>query len=331
MSKLYNTLLLITGLALAGNTVAAGDPLVEKKKTYTKTYSVSNSDKISLENKFGELKINTWAKNEVKVDVTITAEASTDERAQRILDKITIEDGKSGSGVYFKTKIGNDNNQKWDKEKGEKQGFNIEYIVYLPAHNPLYASNEFGPMSIGDYNGEVVLQSKFGSLTAGKLTNAKKVSVEFGKANIASVNNGDLSIKFSRAEVTNLDGEIDAHFEHCSGVKLGINNSVKALTVKNSFTNLYLDLSTDLSANFDIRTSFAEVQNKSNFNIKKEGEDEERRGPKFDFQWTGKAGSGSREMKIKTNFGNVTLGHNLPFDTNDDKKDKSDKKRTRNI
>ena len=95
--KKYSFPLFIACL-LTSAQVVAGDPKVEKKKTYTKSYNVSNSDKISLTNQFGELKISTWDKNEVKATVTITAEASTDEKAQAILDNIIIEDGKTNDG-----------------------------------------------------------------------------------------------------------------------------------------------------------------------------------------------------------------------------------------
>ncbi len=77
----------------------------KKRKTYTKSYNVSTSDRISFTNQFGELKINTWDKNEVKATVTITAEASTDEKAQAILDHITIEDGKNSDGVILQNKV----------------------------------------------------------------------------------------------------------------------------------------------------------------------------------------------------------------------------------
>jgi hypothetical protein len=328
--KAYSTSLLFTTLALS--TLANDtDPLVEKKKNYSKSYSVSNSDKVSIDNQFGEMKISTWDKNEVKVEVTITAEAGTDERAQAILDNIKIEDGKSGSSVWFKTKMGNDNNNNNRREKGEKTSFSIDYVVMVPARGILDASNQFGPMSIGDYNGEVELESKFGSLTAGKLTNAKRVSVEFGKANIAGMKNGKLSIKFSRGLVSNLDGSVKADFEHCSGVKLIVDNDTKELNINNSFTKLYLDVTTNLSASFDISTSFCDVRNNTSFTINKEGDDEDRRGPKFDFKYSGKAGSGSTTMRIKSSFGDVTVGHNISFDVEaEDKKDK-DRKRTRNI
>lgn len=322
--KKHSIPLLFTCL-LSSTLVMAGDPVVEKKKTYTKSYTVSNSDKISFNNQFGELKINTWDKNEVNVTVTITAEASTDEKAQAILDHISIEDGKSNDGVYFKTKLDKQKDQKWNK--GEKQGFHIDYVVNMPARNPLFAKNEFGPMSIDDYNGEVTLESKFGSLTTGKLSNVKRVQVEFGKATIGSLNNGSLIIKFSKASIDNLDGNVNAVFEYCDIAKLRVDNDTKALTIKNSFSNLYLDVNSNISANYDISTNFGDLHNKTNFEIKEEKDDKDDHGPRFNKRFLGKSGSGNTDMKIKSEFGQVTLGHNLNIDMNKEKdKDKNKNK-----
>lgn len=323
--KRCSILFLIAGLITTTSHVFAEDPTVEKKKTYTKSYNVSSNDKISFTNQFGELQINTWDKNEVKATVTITAEANTDEKAQAILDRISIEDGKTNEGVFFKTKFSNQKD-KW--EKGEKQGFHIDYVVYVPARNALMAKNDFGPMTIGDYSGEVTLESKFGSLTTGKLNNVKKVTIEFGKGTIGGINNGNLVIKFSKASVNNLDGSVNAVFEYCDIAKLRVDNSTKELTVKNSFSNLYLDLNVNISANFDISTNFGELHNKTNFDIKEENQDNNRHGPRFNKRYQGKAGSGSTDMKIKSEYGQITLGHNLNIDMNKDKKDK-DKNRNR--
>jgi hypothetical protein len=292
-------------------TARAGEPEVEKKKTYSKSYTVSSNDKISISNQFGELKINTWDKNEAKIDVTITAEASTDEKAQDILDRISIEDGKNGSEVYFKTKFSKEKDKNWGK--GEKQSFHIDYVAYVPARNPLNAHNEFGPMTIGDFNGEVWLQSKFDSLTTGKLTNVKKLNVEFGKANIGSISNGKVEIKFSKASIDNLDGDVDVNFEFCDVARLKIDNDTKEVDINNKFSQLYLDVNTNISANFEINTSFGELKNKTNFQIREEGEyaDDRHHGPKFDKKYTGKTGSGSTTMKIRSEYGQVTLGHNL--------------------
>ena len=199
-----------------------GDYKVEKKKNYSKSYPLSGNDKIKLDNSFGEMKITTWEKNEVKVDVAITVRANTEETAQKLLDNIKIQDGKEGNGVYFKTNINNnkhwgnnhdDDGDKKGKGKNHNTSMEINYTVYMPAGNPIEAANSFGPMIVPDLSGVAEITSKFGNLTCGKLSNNKELSVEFGKATIKHINGGEVSIKFSDAEINKLSGEVKASFE----------------------------------------------------------------------------------------------------------------------
>jgi hypothetical protein len=318
---LSTALLLLT----ATWTFASGDPDVEKKKTYSKTYSLSSNDKVSISNQFGETKILTWSKSEVQVDVTIIGKANSDERAQEIVDRISIEDGKNASGVFFKTKMKNQN-QSWeknDKKGSHNEGMEINYEVHMPASNPLALENQFGKAFVPDMTGAVEISSKFGELTAGKLSNVKKLEIEFGTGTVESVTNGDISIKFSKAQINKMSGAIKT-YQSYSGVKLMIDNSVTSLTVKNEFTELMLDVSADLSASYDVYTNFSELRNKTDFKIKEE--DEDHHGPKFDHQYSGKSGSATLAIKVKSNFGDVIIGHNLAFDVNDDKEEKKERK-----
>ncbi|HLO83195.1 MAG TPA: hypothetical protein VK166_19665, partial [Chitinophagaceae bacterium] len=132
------------------------EPLAVKTKTYSKSYPLSSNEQVTLDNQFGEMKITTWDKNEIKVDVNIEAKANTDELAQKILDNIYIEDGRSG-GVYFRTKMKNQkNNWNHDGKKDYKEmGMKIDYVVYMPSANPLNATNQFGAMIIPDFRGPV--------------------------------------------------------------------------------------------------------------------------------------------------------------------------------
>lgn len=324
--KVPSLLLLVLGLSF--NTAKASDePLVEKTKTYTKTYSLNSSDKVSFNNQFGDIKINTWEKNEVKVDVTLTGKGNTEQVATEILNRLSVEDGKNSSGVYFKTKIGN-----WENgSRHNNTGFNINYVVYMPAGNPLSIDNQFGKTIMGDYNGEFSLNQQFGPFTAGKLANVKRLHIEFsGGSSIESINGGDINIKFSRTLISRIEGNVKANFEHCGGIKLGVDNSVKSLTIKNSFNELNLEVSNNLSANFDIHTSFAEVNNKTSFPIKEKDEDDDSHGPKFDHDYSGKSGNGTVPIKVKTEFGEVKIGHSLNFDINE-KEEKKEKRKSRSV
>lgn len=320
---LYITLTVILFTWSSGALAAGNDPLVEKKKTYSKSYTVGSNEKISLNNSFGEMKFSTWNKNEVKVDIVIIAKAATEEKAQEILNKIHIEDGKNSSGVYFKTQIDNMNNNKNNNENSDnnkngngnkkkdknykQEGMEINYMVYLPAGSPLDASNSFGAMIIGDYKGEVSLESKFGSLTAGNLANVKQVSVEFGKADIAAINNGKVTIKFSKAVLGKFSGNVSSNFEFCEVVNLALDNSITQLNIRSSYSTLEIGLNKGLSASFNVKTSFGDVDNHSPFDIKEEDDGNQKHGPKFDKQYYGTAGGGTAKITIKSEFGTVKL------------------------
>src|SRR4030095_13729599 len=157
------------------------EPKYKKTKSYSKSYSLSGSDKISLSNQFGEMKLITWEKSEIKVDVSITGKSNDEKRAQQIVDRISIQDGKDGNGIYFKTKFADENDRDDDHDKNghTNEGMDIDYVVYLPSCNPFNAEQQFGEMIVPDYRGESRIECKFGTLTAGKLSNSKELTVEF--------------------------------------------------------------------------------------------------------------------------------------------------------
>lgn len=335
-NKLVSSLFLAAGLLLttAGFAQDKSEPKFKKTRNYSKSYSLGSSDKVSLNNQFGELKIVTWEKNEVKVDVTIMGKSDEEQRAQQILDHISIADGKDGNTVYFKTKFSNDDQKVWNKNNKEKhhnEGMEINYLVYMPAGNGLDAENQFGKMIVPDFRGPAELESKFGSLTAGKVTNAKSITVEFGSADIGQMVGGKLTIKFSSGLVNKLSGDVKSVVEY-SKVKLVVDNDIKNLDISNSFSELYLDLSTNLSATFAISTSHGEFTNKSNYTIKKEGDgDDDGYGPKFNHKYSGTAGGGGAKIKVSSSFGHTTAGHNLQVDMSDKHKNKNKNKTTTSL
>jgi hypothetical protein len=327
---IFSSLLLAFSTLQAAPLHKAEDLDAKKSKSFSKSYPLSSSDKVSLDNSFGEMKISTWSKNEIKVDVSITVEAETDEIAQRLLDLINIEDSKNAGEVIFKTKIGDkDKNKDKDKDhgRGNHTSFKINYQVSLPSNTALNAVNQFGSLVIGDYDGPATIIAKFGSLTAGKLSNPKKVAVEFGSGTIESLSNGKLDIKFSSAQVNKISGDITADFEQSHGVKLNLDNNLKKLDLRVNFSDVLLDADKNLSASFNIKNSFGSFSNKSDFSINRNTDNDNRYYNKNE-NYSGKAGSGNIPVDIKNNFGTVTIGHNLPFEVKE-KGSRKTEKRTR--
>lgn len=323
--KLFSTAVLLVAVQQPLHAQNDNDNKNEKKKYefvknkfVNKSYSVSGSDKLTISNSFGGVEVHTWNKNEIKVDVTIEASSNVEAVAQKIIDGITIDESKSGGEISFKTSIKGTNNS-----KGERSTMKVNYDISMPASNPLQITNEFGSIVMPDYRGEVDLTSKFGSLNAGTLSNAKSISVEFGSAKIESTN-GNVSIKYSSATIGKLVGKVKLNLEFSNATKINIDNNLTGLDAKVSYSTVSFKPMGELSASYDIFTSFGSFKNRTN--IKFEGDDDEdngNRGPKFDHQYSGKSGGGSVPVKIKSSFGKVILGEPAADDLKEKNKNKN--------
>jgi len=299
-----------------------------KTKAVNKSYNVSSSDKLNIKNSFGSVEVKTWNRNEIKVDVAIEVSANTDALAQKMIDRISVIDGKSGNEISFKTDMKDTHNSK-DKNnsKNEKSTMSINYTISMPANNALTVKNEFGATTIPDMNGEVDLTSKFGSLTTGNLANIKSINVEFGKANLANITSAPVTIKFSKAVISKLSGAIKMNLEFCSSIRLNLDNNLSSLDLKTSYSTVNLKPLGSLSASYNISTSFGSFKNTSDVKFDSD-EDKGERGPKFDFEYSGKSGSGNIPVKVKSSFGKIIVGEASEEDMKEKSKSKTKNKST---
>jgi hypothetical protein len=293
-----------------------------KTKAVNKSYNVSSSDKLNIQNSFGSVKVTTWDRNEIKVDVDIEVSANTDALAQRMIDRISVTEGKSGSEISFKTSMKDVNNSN-NNSKDEKSTMHINYSISMPANNPLTVKNEFGSTTIPDFRGEVDLTTKFGSLTTGNLANIKSINVEFGKANLANINSAPVTIKFSKAVISKLSGAVKLNLEFCSNVRLSLDNNLTSLDLKTSYSTVNLKPMGSLQASYNISTSFGSFKNTSDVKFTNDGDDDNDRGPKFDYEYSGKSGSGSVPVKVKSSFGKIIVGEASEEDMKSKDKNKS--------
>lgn len=289
----------------------------EKKKSVNRSYQVSSSDKLNIQNSFGSVEVKTWDRNEIKVDVEIEVSANTEALAQKILDRISVEDEKNSKGISFETKM-----KEIKNSKDDKSSMSINYSISMPANNPLTIKNEFGSTTVPDFRGEVDLTSKFGSLTTGNLASIKGINVEFGKANLANITGAPVTIKFSKAVISKLSGAVKLNLEFCSSVKLNLDVNLSSLDLKTSYSTVNLKPLGDLPASYNIATSFGSFKNTSNIKFSSDEEDNGR-GPKFDHEYSGKSGSGTIPVKVKSSFGKIIVGEASEEDMKSKEKNKT--------
>lgn len=278
---------------------------VNLQKDFSKSYPVTN-ETIVVANRYGEMKIETWDKNEVKVDVHISVGSHSNEYAKQALDNISITDKKEGDRIEYMTKI-----EGWTSDDNGGHEFKINYTVHIPANAKLIAENNYGPLTIGDYKGEAELYCKYGTLTAGKLSNSKFINVQFGRAKIASLSDSKVLFRYSRVDIDKLSGKINGAFEYCNSIDMPVDNALTELELKNNYTNLYLMAPKDFSASYDIVTNNARVTGKNDFVIKEEiSNPNNGRSNNFSsvHKYAGSLGKGGgTTINIKSNYGNIRL------------------------
>lgn len=251
---------------------------VEKKKIISKSFNVSSRDNLLIDNQFGQVHVNLWNKNEIRIDITITSNASSEEKALSRLESIEILEKRSGDQIMFKTIMGEDRgssrwNWSWNKE--EKNSIQIDYMVSMPQNVALSIKNSFGNTSIPTFKAPLRVVSKYGSFSANDLTGSKNdIDVSFGKADIQQLENGNLEIaystldldnatmlnlvnKFGKFKIGNVD-IIDGSASYSSNSSIGsVNNSCKLkLSFSGGFKIIQIPSTAD---NIDIRASFSSV------------------------------------------------------------------------
>jgi hypothetical protein len=299
---------------------------VEKKRSISKTYNVGPDDRLSIENSFGNVTVTTWDKNEIQIDIEIGVHASSEEKAQKMMDLISVKDNQGGHEISFKTDIGHmSGKDNWNKNEDTRK-FYVDYKIIMPSKNPLRIENSFGKTNIPDFDGSASITSKFGELTTGRLPNATLVHVEFGKADIGRLNNADVVLKFNgNSNIAGISGNSKVDVQFCSKVNIAVENALSSFSLFQSYSTINLRVSNNLSAQFDVYTNFGSFNNRTEFNIN-EDKDDESSGPKFDKTYNGKAGSGAAKIKIKSSFGTVRLvdigDKSVDKEKNDDDDDK---------
>ena len=340
--SLFSSALLFTLLSFPSMSFAGDKDDIDKKKTINRTYTVTAADKLEIDNSFGNVVINVWDKNEIKVDIEIGAKANSDQKAQDILDEIEVQDRQNGHTISFKTDVGDINNHGGGKHKNNNDDndrkFYIDYTINMPASNPLQIENSFGNIKMPDYKGQVNLTSKFGGLKTGKLDNVDEIDVEFGTAEIGPIHNGEVTFKFcSKSIIGTVSGSVKIKSEFSGDVQFGVADNIEELSLFESYSTVRMNVSKNLSANFDVHTSFGNFRNSSGFAINEDKEDDDDNGPKFDKDYHGKAGDGKAKIKIKSSFGKVrvqdsgdkTNVNNNDGDDDNDDDDKSDKHKSK--
>ncbi len=173
----------------------------EYTKNIRKGWAKSGVTELKVSNKFGEVKINDTGGDSVTIKVVVTIDNTSSSKAKALMDKISVSFDKSGGLVSAETEI----------EDGfrNNESFTIDYLVNIPKDRDLNITNKYGNVIVNELDAKGYFEVSYGSMTAGNMKapagNPVKLIVNYGKANLESINEADMELKYSQMFADEID------------------------------------------------------------------------------------------------------------------------------
>jgi len=188
--------LLFIPLLLLSFTLSAQD---EVTKEFHKEFTAGDNTTLQISNKYGDVLITSWDKDQIVIDVKVTVEMPNREKAEKLISYIDVQFSESDNLVSAKTVI--DDKFNFSGWGSGSRKFSIDYTVKMPVNTDLTLSNRYGNTDIDDLTGLLNLDIKYGDLTAGKLIrgNVKPLSrlaIAYGKGSIEETGWLDMNLRY---------------------------------------------------------------------------------------------------------------------------------------
>ncbi|MDN5201731.1 hypothetical protein QQ008_10170 [Fulvivirgaceae bacterium BMA10] len=270
-------------------------------KTITQQFNVSNGSSIDIKNKYGQVIIDTWDRNEVSLKIEVTAFGRNKAASEKILNRVDFDFDKAGSFLNIETVLDRKSGffkELWNdigdysKTLLSKNKLTINYEIQIPETARIKIENKFGDVYLGDLDNQCKIELSNGNLKANNLNGYTDISLSFGDASIKYIKDGNMELKVSDSEIIRV-GRIDINSSSSKILiheadRLKINsrndklkiNEVNHFFGKSSFSKVdvvSLHDITDLDMNYGefaisrVHDSFSKIQltgKSTDFNIK---------------------------------------------------------------
>ena len=198
MDILCKKLMLLALALVLGFTAIAQEKVSKEIK---ETYPFNNSGEVHIENKYGNINIYGWIKDEVSITVSITVTDKKRENAKEFLNRITPVIRHSDKFISVNYEIADKNSgffsnlfekaNPFDFDRGNVQ---IDYKVYVPQKVELEIINTFGDVFVEDWVGVLMADVQHGDMWMSDNLNKADVTMKYGKLRAKNINYANIDI-----------------------------------------------------------------------------------------------------------------------------------------
>ena len=157
-------------------------------KSYEQKYAVDQNALLTIQNKFGDINCENWSEPAISIKVDITVDASSQEKANKVFDRIKIDLSGNRTHVSGITEInGSINNS----------DFHIDYTVMMPTTIQVDLTNRFGAIFFSETEGNARIVLEYGNMEAASFRGAENsFDIKFSEVEVKSLTNGSVNIEY---------------------------------------------------------------------------------------------------------------------------------------
>jgi len=252
--KLYNLFLPIFCFIFFSFTTA--NKKHEKTKSIYKEYTVTDNATVAIDNKYGNLSITTWDKNNVEITVKITVKGNDLTKVNAKLNAIDVDFNATKNLVEAKTIIQKTNTNSWTSwwgSNGSNINYKINYFIKIPKTNNINLFNKYGDIDLTNLEGIANIKCKYGNVHADKLLNAENtIELDYcGNSEFDYINAAYIDADYSKIFVNNAE-EIKSNTDY---------TTLKIEKIKNlSFNSDYGSVSAEKANNISGESDYASMK-----------------------------------------------------------------------
>lgn len=207
--KTYKTFIsVLVALTVVFTTGTVNTYANKLNKTFQKEFKADKGSIVKINNRFGQVSIENWDKNSVLIEVEVTVEHSSRDRAERMLSAINITLEQVGNEIRGITQI----DEKLIKSVSNinfgssSRELKIDYKVKMPKHLNADLTNKYGDIFINELTGHTNIDLKYGNLKANRILYGSNdplamLTLGYGNASIDEVDWMRFDIKYANVDI----------------------------------------------------------------------------------------------------------------------------------
>ncbi len=228
----FKTLVIIVVVSLAGIEQIVAQGYAKRSRKVEKSFNLNQKTKLSVSNRYGDIHINTWDKNQIDVEVTITAQKASERKAEDLINSVKINISGDGNDdlIEFVTRIEDRINNR------KNENFEIDYDINMPKDSPLRINNRYGNLYLSDIDARIDIEVDYGKVRIENVNGDAILDFAYGGGEIAKIGSCDLNISYSNLDIEsakNLD--INSRY---SNISLG---ESKEIELNQKYSDLEID------------------------------------------------------------------------------------------